>query len=169
MPGAVEGREEGHVAQPGVPRGQGSADRTSLTSRGFGWWENAQSSPAVKAEPLEWEEPALGNGQRWRESFMESWRGGGSLFTEEWPAELCRGRSCHLICTSASAFDRSSVLVKTKRWAVTFTLEKRLHLRKFELEGDSRGSSEQWPRDTPPRPHSLSASIVFVDADQGKR
>ena len=100
---------------------------------------------------------------------MESWRARGRQFTKEWPAELCRGCFCRLICTSASAFDRSSVSVKTKRWAVTFTLEKCLHLRKFELESDSRGSSEQWPRDTPPRPRSLSASIAFVDADQGKR
>ena len=41
MPGAMEGREDEHVAQPRVPGGQGSADHTSLIfSREFGQWED---------------------------------------------------------------------------------------------------------------------------------
>ena len=58
MPGAMEGREDEHVAQPRVLRGQGSPDHTSLVfSRGFGQWEDA-GVPL----PSEWEEPALGDG-----------------------------------------------------------------------------------------------------------
>lgn len=74
MPGAMEGREDEHVAQPRVLKGQGSTDHTSLVfSRGFGQWEDA-GVPL----PLEWEEPALGDGGgRWWESFLESWRAGG--------------------------------------------------------------------------------------------
>lgn len=48
-----------------------------------------------------------------------------------------QGHFCHLNCILASAFNRSSVLVKTKRWAVGFILETHLCLGRFELEGYS--------------------------------
>lgn len=113
IPGAMEGREDEHVAQPRVLKGQGSTDHTSLVfSRGFGQWEDA-GVPL----PLEWEEPALGDGGGTVVGvFFGELEGRGRLVTQG-----CAGPFNRLTCASASTFDKRFILVSARRWAVTFT------------------------------------------------
>lgn len=89
-----------------------------------------------KPMSLAWEEPALGNGRRWRESYEEL-AGTGESACQGVALGAVQGRACHSVCASTSMFSRSLVLVKPKCRAVAFILEKHLHLRRFKLEGDS--------------------------------
>lgn len=79
---------------------------------------------------------ALCHSRRWEESYGELEGTGESVYQGVADGGV-QGCLYHLTGTSASAFNRNSVLVKTKRWAIAFILKKHLCLRKFKVRGDS--------------------------------
>lgn len=99
---------------------------------------------------------------------MKSWKAQGFRVPRS-GQHSSAGPFFHLNCTLASAFSRSSVLVKTKCWAVGFILKKHLCLGRFELEG-LEGPLSSGLREHPSQacPSGVFTHVMSMNADQKK-